>query len=29
VMGESMDKLLDWLADYGVKNRGVLGYLGD
>jgi len=22
-----MEKLLDWLSDYGVKNRGVLGYL--
>jgi hypothetical protein len=29
VMGESMEKLLDWLSDYGVKNRGVLGYLGE
>jgi len=29
VMGESMEKLLDWLSDYGVKNRGVLGYLDD
>ena len=28
-MGESMEKLLDWLSDYGVKNRGVLGYLGE
>jgi len=26
VMGESMEKLLDWLSDYGVKNRGVMGY---
>ena len=22
-MGESMEKLLGWLADYGAKNRGV------
>jgi len=29
VMGESMEKLLDWLSDYGVKNHGVLGYLGE
>ena len=29
VMGESMEKLLDWLSDYGVKNRGVLGYLDE
>ena len=29
VMGESMEKLLGWLADYGAKNRGVLTYLGE
>ena len=25
VMGESMEKLLDWLSDYGVKNRSGRG----
>jgi len=24
-----MEKLLNWLSDYGVKNRGALGYLGE
>jgi hypothetical protein len=29
VMGEGMETLLGWLADYGAKNRGVLTYLGE
>ena len=29
VMGEGMEKLFGWLADYGAKNRGVLTYLDD
>ena len=29
VLGKQMEKLLEWLADYGAKNRGVLSYLGE
>jgi len=29
VMGTQCAKLLEWLADYGAKNRGMLTYLGE
>ena len=29
VFGQQLEKLLEWLADYGAKNRGVLTYLGE
>ena len=29
VFGQQLEQLLEWLADYGAKNRGVLTYLGE
>ena len=29
VMGTQCEKLLEWLADYGAKNRGMLTYMGE